>query len=213
MPDLGELVRPLREALDAKSRVRNETLGRTRELVRLCANAIRATHRSEFDRARELLAQADPLVDAMLAIMETHPDIYHAGYTQDALKEYGEAHITLALITDSPIPTAAELELEPAAYLNGLAEAMGEMRRHVLDLIRADRTDRAEVILSLMDEAYWQLVTIDFPDAVIGNLRRNTDMVRGVLERTRADLTTSQEQLRLRQAIARYGANLGERFQ
>jgi len=114
----------------------------------------------------------------------------------------------LAVVTEAPIPDAQALGVEPAAYLNGLAEAMGEMRRHALDLMRQDQVERAEAVLAIMDEAYWQLVTVDFPDAITGHLRRNTDMVRGVLERTRADLTTSQEQLRLRQAISRFEATL-----
>lgn len=208
MADLESIVQPLRKLLEAKSGVRDNTLTRSRELIRLCANSIRATHRTEFETARGLLAQARELGGQMQADIADHPDLFYTGYTQDALKEYAEACITLAVVTDAPIPDAQALGVEPAAYLNGLAEAMGEMRRHALDLIRQDQVDRAEAVLAIMDEAYWQLVTVDFPDAITGHLRRNTDMVRGVLERTRADLTTSQEQLRLRQAISRFEATL-----
>jgi translin len=206
--DLESIVQPLRELLESKNRVRDDTLQRARDLTRLCANSIRATHRQQFDQARDLLEQARGLAVEMCEAVSAHGDLYVAGYTQDALKEYAEACITLAVVTDQPIPGAQELNVEAATYLNGLAEAVGELRRHVLDLIRLDRVDRAEEILAIMDEAYWQLVTLDFPSAITGNLRRNTDMVRGVLERTRADLTTSQEQLRLREAISRFEGNL-----
>lgn len=208
MADLDSIVQPLRELLETKNQVRDETLRRARDLTRLCANSIRATHRRQFDQARALLEEASRLGTEMCDAVSCHGDLYVAGYTQDALKEYAEACITLAVVTDQPIPSAEALRMEAAAYLNGLAEAMGEMRRHVLDLIRLDEVDRAEEVLAIMDEAYWQLVTVDFPSAITGNLRRNTDMVRGVLERTRADLTTSQEQLRLRQAISRFEASL-----
>ncbi len=208
MADLDSIVQPLRQLLETKNQVRDDTLKRSRDLIRLCANSIRATHRGEFDNARDLLDQARRLGEQMQADVADHPDLYYTGYTQDALKEYAEGCITLAVVTEAAIPDAQTLGVEPAAYLNGLAEAMGEMRRHSLDLMRQDQVERAEAVLAIMDEAYWQLVTVDFPDAITGHLRRNTDMVRGVLERTRADLTTSQEQLRLRQAISRFEATL-----
>jgi translin len=130
-----------------------------------------------------------------------YADLYYAGYTQDALKEFAEANITYALITNRPLPDPDELGVEYAAYLNGLGEAAGELRRHVLDLIRHGDLERGEEILSMMDDIYGVLVTIDFPNAITGGLRRTTDMVRGVLERTRGDLTMSLRQEKLQQAL------------
>lgn len=209
MSSLDETMQGLRRRLDVKNAVRDATLGRARELTRLSANSIRASHRGDFEQARALLVQARELASEMRAAVADHPDLYYTGYTQDALKELAEAHITYAIIRDDPVPSADELQMEPPAYLNGLGEAMGEMRRHVLDLIREDKLDRAEAVLSIMDEAYWHLVSIDFPSAITSDLRRTTDMVRGVLERTRADLTTSQEGARLRDALKRFEERLG----
>jgi translin len=208
VPNLESIVQDLREQLEAKNQVRDATLSRSRDLIRLCANTIRAVHRSEFGKARELMAQAGVLAAEMRRGTDGHPDIYFAGYTQDALKEFVEANITYAVVTDEPIPTAEQLGAEPPAYLNGLAEAMGEMRRHALDLIRADKSARAEYIVGVMDEAYWLLVAVDFPSAITGDLRRSTDMVRGVLERTQSDLTTAQEQARMRQALREFEERL-----
>ena len=208
VPSLDNIVRSLREQLDAKNQVRDATLDRSRNLIRLCANAIRATHRAEFERTQELLQQASTLATEMRQAIAGYPDLYFAGYTQDALKEFAEANITYAIITDRPLPTPETLEVEPPAYLKGLAEAMGELRRHSLDLIRQDRVERAEYVLSIMDEAYGLLATVDFPSAITGDLRRSTDMVRGVLERTRADLTTAQEQMRLREALRQFEERL-----
>ena len=201
---LRSIVEGLRARLDEKNQVREAVFARSRDLVRLCANAIRATHRADLAQARELLQRADELAAQMRRSLAEHPDIYFAGYTQDALKEYAEAHITHAVLTDAEVPSPEELGVEPAAYLNGLAEALGEIRRHVLDLIREDRLERAEEILAIMDEAYWLLMTVDFPEAVTGGLRRNTDMVRMVLERTRSDLTVAQDSARLRLALDRF---------
>jgi translin len=199
--NLETIAEKIRTNFEAKSEVRDETLRLSRELIRHCANSIRAAHRGEFESAAELLVTAKALASEMVDGVADYADLYHAGYTQDALKEFAEASITYALITDRSLPDPDELGVEYAAYLNGLGEAAGELRRHVLDLIRHGELERGEEILSMMDDIYGVLVTIDFPNAVTGGLRRTTDMVRGVLERTRGDLTMSLRQDRLQQAL------------
>lgn len=204
MENLETITEKIRANFEAKNKVRDETLRLSRELIRHCANAIRATHRGEFENAAGLLATAGALASEMVDGVADYPDLYHTGYTQDALKEFAEASITYALITDRPLPDPDELGVEHAAYLNGLGEAAGELRRHVLDLIRHGELERGEEILSIMDDIYGVLVTIDFPDAVTSGLRRTTDMVRGVLERTRGDLTISLRQEKLQQALRNF---------
>ena len=201
MENLETIAEKIRTNFEAKNKVRDETLQLSRELIRHCANAIRATHRGEFENAAGLLATAKALASQMVDGVADYADLYHTGYTQDALKEFAEASITYSLITDRPLPDPDELGVEYAAYLNGLGEAAGELRRHVLDLIRHGELERGEEILSMMDDIYGVLVTIDFPNAVTGGLRRTTDMVRGVLERTRGDLTMSLRQDKLQQAL------------
>jgi translin len=201
LKNLETITEKIRTNFEAKNKVRDKTLRLSRELIRHCANSIRATHRSEFENATELLATAKALASEMVDGVADYADLYHAGYTQDALKEFAEASITYALITDRPLPDPDELGVEYAAYLNGLGEAAGELRRHVLDLIRHGELERGEEILSMMDDIYGVLVTMDFPNAITGGLRRTTDMVRGVLERTRGDLTMSLRQEKLQQAL------------
>jgi translin len=201
LENLETIAEKIHTNFEAKNKVRDEALQLSRELIRHCANAIRATHRAEFENATGLLATAKALASEMVDGVADYADLYHAGYTQDALKEFAEANITYALITDRPLPDPDELGVEYAAYLNGLGEAAGELRRHVLDLIRHGELERGEEILSMMDDIYGVLVTIDFPNAITGGLRRTTDMVRGVLERTRGDLTMSLRQEKLQRAL------------
>ncbi len=201
MQNLEPIIDKISRELEEKNETRDVALRRSRNLIRYCARAIRAVHRTEFEDAVELLSTAKMAARQMVDDLAAYPDLYHAGYTQDALKEYAEANITYALITGRPLPAPDELEVEYAAYLNGLGEAVGELRRHVLDIIRHGQLERGEQILSAMDEIYSVLITIDFPDAITGGLRRTTDMVRGVLERTRGDLTMSLRQEKLRQAL------------
>jgi translin len=209
MERLKSIIETIRTDLEAKSSTRDAALHRSRELIRHCANAIRATHRGEVAEAEEILALARAVAHQTAADLEAYPDLYHAGYTQDALKEYVEARLVFAFETGGQVPDLAELGVEGPAFLNGLAEAASELRRHCLDLMRENRLERAGQILDIMDEAYTQLMSLDFPDAITGGLRRQTDMLRGVVERTRGDLTTAIRQEMMRQALREFEARMG----
>lgn len=211
MKQLADIIDQINQALEAKSKVRDRTLTRSRELIRHCANAIRAIHRRETDTAETLLQTAREAASEMIAEAKTYPDLYHAGYTQDALKELAEAHITRAIILGQALPTPAEIKVEDAAYLNGLAEAGGELRRFTLDALRRGDVPLAEQMLNYMQDIYSLLVTVDFPNAITSNLRRNTDMVRGVLERTRGDVTTAVRQEAMKAALRKFEQRLDMR--
>jgi translin len=207
MPSLDHLdaiADRIRADFTERNAVRDATLVRSRELTRLCATIIRASHRNDWEQAKRLLAKAHQAAATMRSEATPYPDLYFAGYTQDALKELAEAYITVALAQGEPLPTPEEIEIEGPAYLNGLAEAASEMRRRSLDLIRRGDSAKAERLLLSMDEIYAVLMTFDFPDAVTGGLRRRVDALRGVLERTRGDLTMSMRQDTLRQALREF---------
>ena len=186
---------------EARNDARDGALRRSRELIRTCATAIRASHRDEWDAAHDLLAEADKVAKNLQESLAPYPDLLHAGYTQDALKEMVEAHVTLAIASNTTIPEPEALGIGYPAYLNGLCEGASEMRRRCLDQMRRGDTAEAERLLKAMDEVYDILVTFDFPDAITGGLRRVSDMVRGVVERTRGDLTVAVRQEKLREAL------------
>lgn len=210
MTDLQKIARAALEALEVKNAAREKVLPLARQLVRHSANTIRAVHRGELAEAKEMLVEGRGLAQELKASLAEHPDLYHSGYTQDALKEFAEANITYALIAGEELPSPQELGVEYPAYLKGLGEAVGEMRRHILDLIRHGETERGEEILGSMEDIYGVLVTIDYPKAITYGLRRITDMVRGVLERTRGDLTLAIRQTELEKALKEFEErNLG----
>jgi len=211
MDQLTAIVERTRAELTTKNDVRDATLQRSRELIRYCAHSIRATHRGEFDRASELLATARAAAAEMTADLQAHPDLFYAGYTLDALKELAEAHVSFAWITGQPLPEPEELGVPHPVYLKGVGEAVAEMRRHVLNLIRRGEVAQGEPFLQLMDEAYSLLMTVDFPDAITRGLRRISDMVRGVVERTRGDLTVAMRQERLQEALQAFEERMGKR--
>jgi len=200
---LGEIGSRVRAYLDAEDAAREEALRLSRELNRRAASAIRAVHRAEWDEADRTLQEAAQVAAQLRDLWAAHGWVYMAGFVQDAQKEYAEAQITRALIGGQPLPTPEELGVEPVAYLNGLAESTGELRRHIVDAIRQDALDHSEGLLQVMDEVYNLLVTFDYPDAISMGLKRRLDVVRGVLERTRSDLTNAIRQEALRAALAR----------
>jgi len=204
LKQLSIIIDHINQAFEAKSKVRDNTLFRSRELIRYCANAIRATQRGDDEDAQNLLGTAQNIANEMITESQAYPDVYHAGYTQDALKELAEAHLTRAIVLEKEIPTPESIKVEHAAYLNGLAEAAGELRRFALDALRRGNVPLAERILANMDDIYSLLVTVDFPSGITDNLRRNTDMVRGVLERTRGDVTTAVRQEAMKEALQKF---------
>jgi len=189
------------QVFDIRNQARDKALTNARQVIRQSSQAIRAIHRMEVENANQHLAEALLLVNHLKHDLADHPDLFYTGYTQDALKEYVEATVTCALIQNQEIPLPSELDVEPDVYLNGLAEVVGELRRRCMDILRQGYSDDAERLLGLMDEIYALLITVDYPDALTNGLRRQTDLARGIVERTRGDITISIRENRLTEAM------------
>lgn len=209
--DLDDLTRDLHLRFDARNAARERALPAARRSIRASANAIRAIHRGETDRALELIDGSRAALEECVVAVADHPEVRFAGYVQDAQKEYAEANVTLALIGERDLPGPDALGIADAPYLNGVAEAIGEGRRHVLDLLRARDVSRAEALLDAMEDLYGVLVTMDYPDAITMNLRRTTDVARSLIEKTRGDLATAFAQQDIREALERHARDLGDR--
>jgi translin len=209
--DLNELSAYLREHFDTKTEARERGMASSRNAIRSCGNAIRAMHRYEMEAAAALLEDAQAQVDDAREALADQPDVLHSGFVHDAEKELAEARITFALVTDEPFPTPRSLGIKPAAFVKGMAEAIGEIRRHILDLMRQGELKRCEELLGAMDDMYYVLVSMDYPDGITYGLRRLTDVARSLIERTRGDFTTSTIQSALRDALDAHAANLERR--
>ena len=161
-------------------------------------------HRQEYPLAEEFLQKTSEITQSLRKSLHEYSDLYFAGYTQDAIREYGEAHITYALLQNRDLPSPEQLGVEYNTYLNALADVTGELRRRCLDLLRSGYSSEAERLLSWMDDIYLLLVTLDYPDAITNGARRQTDLVRGIVERTRADLTISYREQQLEIALSKF---------
>jgi translin len=202
--NLDSIADQIRQSLSAKDMAREKVLPLCREVIRHSSQTIRAVHRQEFDQAKKLLQSARNLLDQVEQAVTAYSELSNTGFVRDAQKEFAEASITLALVIGNQLPDPSELGVDDAAYLNGLGEAVGELRRYLMDSMRRGDLSRGEELLSAMDDIYSALVTMDFPDALTGGLRRTTDMVRGVLERTRSDLTLVMRQKELETRLGNF---------
>lgn len=211
MHKLESIADQIRKKFDARTSARDQALSQARQLTRACSLAIRAVHRDDVEGMNAQLAEASQLADALRGSLASFPDLYYAGYTQDALKEFVEANVTCALIRSQPLQTPEELNVESATYLNGLAEVVGELRRRTMDILRHGYSAEAERLLGYMDEIYSVLVTMDYPDAITNGLRRQTDLARGIIEKTRGDVTFSLRGEHLEQAIGKLIVELNDK--
>jgi len=199
---LESIAEKIRLNFSAKDTAREKALRLSREIIRHSANTIRAAHRREYDEAKRLLKSAASSAQELnREIEDSQSEMVYSGFIHDAQKEFAEASITLSLINSEPIPDPEKLNVSYPAYLNGMGEATGELRRYILDSLRRNDFSRCEELLSTMDEIYAMLVTMDFPDAITYGLRRTTDTVRGILEKTRGDLTMALRQKELEEKL------------
>jgi len=208
MHKLEKIAEQIRQKFDVRTAMRDQALTQARQLTRACSLAIRAVHRDDKEVMEAQLSEARALADKLHEELAHHPDLFFAGYTQDALKEFVEANVTCVLIQSQPLLTPEELHVEESTYLNGLAEVVGELRRRTLDILRHGYSQEAERLLGYMDEIYSVLVTMDYPDAITNGLRRQTDLARGIIEKTRGDVTFSLRGEDLTQAIIKLSSQL-----
>ncbi len=210
---LDDIAQEIRSHFLIKDKVREKTLQLCREVIRYSANSIHAVHQQNMAEAKKFLNSARKVIRQINLIVEKHPDFVAAGFIHDAQKEFAEANITFALVRGKPPPEPGDLKISYPAYLNGLGETIGELRRYLLDSLRRDELIRCEELLAKMDEIYGVLVTMDFSEAITYGLRRTTDVARGVLEKTRADLTLILRQRQLEEKLATFGSEIDKKIQ
>jgi translin len=211
MPRFRAVCETIRGQFDEKDAAREKGLARSREVIRNSANAIRAVHRRQFDEARQLIGATHAIIREINQVLDPQPEVKYAGFLHDAQKEFAEAAIFLSVVAGDPLPAPEDLDVEYPAYLHGVGDATGEMRRLILDRIRdgASAWQETEELLNVMDEIYFELIAFDYPAAITAGLRRITDVLRGTIERTRGDLSSAISQQRLQHALDQARETLG----
>ena len=208
MRQLKETCDRIRERFDALDRAREGTLAATRRITRNSGDSIRAIHRGEWAQAEALIGETRKIVEGLATSLGDFPEIYNSGYVEDAQVEFAEVSLLYAVLHEEPVPTPADLHVGYAAYLKGMGDATGELRRHILDLIRTGRPEAGEKYLGIMDEFYTQMMSFDYPDAILHGLRKKTDVARSLIERTRGDLTNALQIKGLHESMERFEQEL-----
>lgn len=192
---------------DDKDRAREEALALSRSAIRLCSSAIRSVHRNELEASKRFIDKAAVDLQKIQVLLKNHQDVRYAGFVDGAEQEYAEALFVYSIITRHEILAPDEVGVEKVNYLAGLGDVCGELRRHILDLIRSGRGKDGEYYLQVMEEIYYLLMFFDYPDAITRGLRRKSDLARSMLERTRGDLTNALEIARMESSLLKINSN------
>lgn len=211
MTIFDNLSKSMLEGFDCKDRAREEAYRLSRKVVRLCSSSIRSVHRNDLAQAEKILSEAATDLERIRMVLKDHQDVRYAGFVDGAEQEYAEARCVYSITTRRQILTPDEVGVDSVNYLAGLGDVTGELRRYILDLIRAGRAEEGEYFLGVIEEIYYLLMLFDYPDAITRGLRRKSDLARSMLERTRGDLTNALELAKMQKALSGCHEHPGER--
>lgn len=203
----------IREEIEQDDHIRESALQLSRTAVRKCSESIKMSHRGNFEAASALVEEAYSIISEAQAEVAKSAFISKSRILDIAYQELAEAVNVLHILEKGEAVPAVEYNIPSRDYLTGLADTIGELRRAVLESLRNGRTERGVTLLAMMESIYEGLNSFDFPNALIPDLRRKSDVARTLIERTRADVTTAVRQDKLMHEIRELEAHLGEEEQ
>ncbi len=198
---LEAIITDIDSTLRAKDEKREKVITYSREVIRRAGSSVLAVHKRDRKALAENIEAAKAALEAALTLCRVQQEFYYIGPMPQAFQEYAEAACVRAMVSGKPLPTPSSLGIPVEPYTTGLADAVGEMRRYALDSLRRDDLAEAERALGLMEEIYTALKGLDFPRAVVPNLRRKVDVIRRLLEETRGDVTLAQQGHLIRESM------------
>jgi translin len=189
-------------SFDSKDHAREDAYRLSREVIRLSSSSIRSVHRKDLEAAERIMGEAALGLERIREVLKDHQDVRYAGFVDGAEQEYAEACSVFSITTKHKILGPDEVGVELVNYLAGLGDTCGELRRHILDLIRSGHAREGEYFLEVIEEIYYLLMLFDYPDAITRGLRRKSDLARSMLERTRGDLTNALELRKVTESLS-----------
>jgi len=177
MKNLNKIINKIEKNIDDKDRIREQALRYSRDIIIGCRKAIQYIH-------RDLMKDAG------------YPELYHAGFVENAAQELVEAHCLYNIMQNKDLPDPDKLQTTYSSYLRGLCDVVGELRRKTLDCILDGKADEANNYLKLMDEIYDSIMKFDYPSALVP-IKQKQDMVRGIIEKTRGELAVASCERRI----------------
>ena len=197
MDILEKNFKKIRFELDKANGIREKILNLSRESIRKSSIAIKHLHRGEYDLADKLITENHSLIHEINNLGSEMKPI-RFGMLLTSNQEYVESIFLQAFLRKKPYPNFEDLKVPHLSYLHGLTDFVGELRRVILDTLRQDKDIEIAIeALDLMDDLYSLLLSIDYPDSLTFNLRKKTDFVRNITEKTRGDVTLAINRLQL----------------
>jgi translin len=179
-----EVIMKMKELEDA----RNVAIACSRLVIRSTKTVIHSLQIGAPDL--DAIKNMDGLMKNLIESVKKEPEILHSGVVEDAMMEYAEARLFIAIINNKNIPSYIELDISPQSWAMGLCDALGELRRLLLTRLMASDLNGAKDLFSRMEEVSDTIMIFDVPDA-IAPIRRKQDAARGIMEKTRSDMTAA----------------------
>jgi len=186
---LRNFLKRVQEEVKRKEEVRQEVQLAMRSATKLSKMAILMVHQRRFDQAEKMIKEARDLFSKIRESCKNNVDLLYTGMVDAAYQEYSEACVFLTLVKEDRFISFDEIGAPTTAYVLGLADVIGELRRKTLDSLREGKTSLAEKYLEVMDLIYIELTAMDDAYFLLSGLRRKCDVARKIIETTRGDVT------------------------
>jgi len=187
MKNLDKIVNKIEKSIDDKDKIREQALRITREIIIGCRKSIQSIHQNLMKDAKNGIKKASAKLQELYEITKNHPELYHAGFVENAAQELVEASCLYNIINGEDLPDPDDLQTTYSSYLLGLCDLVGELRRSALDSIRNNKSKEADDFLSMMQNIYDVIIRFDYPSALIP-IRKKQDMIRNLIEKTRGEI-------------------------
>ena len=196
MKNLDKIVDKIEKSIDDKDKIREQALRTSREIIIGCRKAIQCIHQNLMKDAKNNIRKSSTKLQKLYELTANHPELYHAGFVENAAQELVEANCLYSVMRGKDLPDPDELQTTYSSYLLGLCDLVGELRRTALDSIRTGKAKKADNYLSMMEEIYDVIIRFDYPSGLIP-IKKKQDMVRNLIERTRGELAVASCERRI----------------
>mgnify|MGYP000459832091 FL=1 len=208
---LNEFLREIEEKVRELDEARNEAESLSRKIIRETKKSIISTHQESFESSEASLREINRLLKSLREVVQKHPELISNNLVNTAFQETAEAYIYYNLVRWGKFIDPKSMDVSPSQYVLGLADCVGELRRRVLDLIRAGRLKEAEESLKTMEEILYELNLNSDLQVLVPGLRRKCDVARAIIESTRGDLALEVRRKSLEDGIKRLAELLERR--
>ena len=196
MNNLEDIISKIQVYIDDKDSIRETSLKYARTVIIHCRKAIQLIHQHKMQQAEELIKKASATLAELYDVTKDHADLSKAGYVENAAQEFVEAQCFYNILHHEALPDPDAIQTTYTAYLMGLCDVVGELRRKALDMVLAGEQKDAQQYLVIMEDIYAAILRFDYPSSLIP-IKRKQDIARNLIEKTRGELAVASCEQRI----------------